>query len=83
MIPSCRITALPLPIACRRTALGRAEMQHSIGPTSCCVPFDDRASLHRRRLDRRQIVEPVMGQGQDKAARMLRQVSRRPAKLGG
>ena len=39
------------------------------------VPFDDLAVDHARRLDRHQLVEPIMGQ--DESARMLRQVPRR------
>ena len=38
------------------------------------VPFDDLAILHRGRLDRHQIIQPVMGQHE--AARMLRQMPR-------
>ena len=33
------------------------------------VPFDDLAVFHRRRLDRHQFIQPVIGQ--DEAARML------------
>ena len=39
------------------------------------VPFDDLAVDHRRRFDRHQFVEPVAGQNE--AAGMLRQVTRR------
>ena len=43
------------------------------------VPFDDLAVVHGGRLDRHQIVEPVMGQHE--AARMLRQMARRAHQL--
>ena len=45
------------------------------------VPFDDLAVLHRRRLDRHEIVEPVVGQ--DEAARMLAEMARRADQLRG
>ena len=45
------------------------------------VPFDDLAVLHRRRLDRHQLVEPVVGEHE--AAGMLRQMARRADQLAG
>ena len=45
------------------------------------VPFDDLAVRHRRRFDRHQFVEPVMGQHE--AARMLRQMPRRADQFAG
>ena len=45
------------------------------------VPFDDLPVLHRGRLDRHELVEPVLGQ--DEAARMLREVARRADQLAG
>ena len=45
------------------------------------VPFDDLAVLHRGRLDRHEIVEPVLGQHE--AAGMLREMARRADQLAG
>ena len=45
------------------------------------VPLDDLAVVHRRRLDRHQFVEPILGQ--DEPARVLRQVARRADQLAG
>ena len=45
------------------------------------VPFDHLPVLHRGRLDRHEIVEPVLGQ--DEAARMLREMARRADQFAG
>ena len=45
------------------------------------VPFDHLAVLHRGRLDRHQLVEPVVGQHE--AAGMLREMARRADQLAG
>jgi hypothetical protein len=45
------------------------------------VPFDDLAVGHRRRLDRHQFVQAVMGQHE--AARVLGQMPRSPYQLAG
>ena len=45
------------------------------------VPFDDLTVLHRRRLDRHEFVEPVMGEHE--AARMLGEMARRADQLAG
>ena len=45
------------------------------------VPFDDLAIGHRGRLDRHEIVEPVVGQHEP--AGMLRQMARRADQLAG
>ena len=45
------------------------------------VPFDHLPVLHGRRLDRHELVEPVVGE--DEAARMLREMPRRADQLAG
>ena len=45
------------------------------------VPFDDLAVVHRGRLDRHEVVEPVVGQ--DEAAGMLAEMARRADQLAG
>ena len=45
------------------------------------VPLDHLPVVHRRRLDRHQLVEPVMGQ--DEAAGMLAEMARRAHQLAG
>ena len=63
-------------------AEGQAIDLHELqGVDVVLVPFDDLAVGHRRRLDRHELVEPVVGQ--DEAAGMLRQVARRADQLLG
>ena len=61
-----------------RQAIDLHEFQ---GVDVVLVPFDDLAVVHRGRLDRHQLVEPVVGQ--DEAAGMLREMARRADQLAG
>ncbi len=57
------------------------DLHEAQGIDVVLVPLDHLPVLHRRRLDRHQLVEPVMGE--DEAARVLGQVSRRADQLAG